>query len=135
MDSAEAPSRPTRSVTLAVLAATVFGRFLLPPLEELFTGKSIANSMEIQKARFAALQQDVQHLHDDLNREQDELDLLALAGVIETQARHIADFNAALVDLVAHHRLAPSLLTPLVGQSVWRMYQEETGTAAFPFGP
>ncbi len=68
MDCAEAPSRPTRSVTLVVLAATVFGRFLLPPLEELFTGKSIVNSMEIQKARFAALQQDVQHLHDDLNQ-------------------------------------------------------------------
>ena len=55
--------------------------------------------------------------------------------MIETQARHIADFNAALVDLVAHHRLAPPLLTPSVVQSVWRMYQEETGVAAFPFGP
>ena len=53
-------SRPTRSVTLAVLAATAFGRFLLPQLEELFTGKSITNSMDIQEARFAALQQDVQ---------------------------------------------------------------------------
>ncbi len=53
-------SRPTRSVTLAVLAATAFRRFLLPQLEELFTGKSITNSMDIQEARFAALQQDVQ---------------------------------------------------------------------------
>ncbi len=97
-DSMEATSRPRRSVTLAVLAATVFGRFLLPPLEELFTGKSIKNCMEIERARFAALQQDVWHLHDDLNREQDELDLLALAGVIETQAKNIVDFNAALVD-------------------------------------
>ena len=122
-------------MTLAIIAATVFGRFLLPPLEELFTGKSITNSMEMQRARFAALQQDVRHLHDDLNREQDELDLLALAGVIETQARHIADFTAALVDLVAHHRLAPPLLTPAVVQMVWKMYQEETGAATFPFGP
>ncbi len=71
-------------MTLAIIAATIFGRFLLLLLEEFFTGKSIANSMEIQRARFAALQQDVQRLHDDLNREQDELDLLALAGVIET---------------------------------------------------
>ncbi len=70
----------------AIIAATVFGKFLLPPLEELLTGKSIVNSMEMQRARFAALQQDVQHLHNDLNREQDKLDLLALAGVIETQA-------------------------------------------------
>ncbi len=132
-DSTEATSRPRRSVTLAVLAATVFGRFLLPPLEELFTGKSITNSMEIERARFAALQQDVKHLHDNLNWEQDELDLLALAGVIKTQARHIADFNAALVTLVAHHRLAPPLLTPSVVQDVWKMYQEETGVTAFPF--
>ncbi len=60
---------------------------------------------------------------------------MALAGVIKTQARHIADFNAALVDLVAHHRLAPPLLTPSVVQNVWEMYQGETGKAAFPFGP
>ncbi len=64
-DSMEAMSRPRRSVTLAVLAATFFGRFLLPPLEELFTGKSITNSMEKERARFAALQQDVKHLHDN----------------------------------------------------------------------
>ncbi len=51
-----APLRPKRSVTLAIIAATVFGRFLQLPLEELFTGKSITNSMEIQRARFAALQ-------------------------------------------------------------------------------
>ncbi len=113
-------------MTLAVLAATIFGRFLLPPLEKLFTGKSITNSMEIERARFAALPQDVKHLHDDLNREQDELDLLALAGMIEMQARHIADFNAVLVTLVAHHRLAPPLLTLSVVQDVWEMYQEET---------
>ncbi len=54
---------------LAIIAANVFGRFLLLPLEKLFTGKSIANSMEIQRARFAALQQDVRHLHVDLNWE------------------------------------------------------------------
>ncbi len=48
---------------------------------------------------------------------------------------HIADFNAALVDLVAHHRQAPPLLTPSVVRTVWEMYQEETGTAVFPFGP
>ncbi len=75
----------------------------------------------------------MKHLHDDLNREQDELNLLALAGVIETQARHIADFNAALVTLEAHHPLAPPLLTPSVVQDVWEMYHEETGTAVFPF--
>ncbi len=63
-----------------VIPATVSGRFLLPPLAELFTGKSITNSIEIQRARFAALQQDVWHLHDDLNWEKDELDLLALRG-------------------------------------------------------
>ncbi len=51
----EASSRPRRFVTLAVLAATVLGRFLLPSLEELFTGKSITNSMEVERARFAAL--------------------------------------------------------------------------------
>ena len=79
-DSTEALSRPTRSVTLMVIPATVSGRFLLPPLAELFTGKSITNSIEIQRARFAALQQDVWHLHDDLNWEKDELDLLALRG-------------------------------------------------------
>ncbi len=84
------------------------------------------NSMKIEIARFAALQQDAKHLHDDLNHEQDELELLALAGVIETQARHIADFNAAL---------ALPLLTPLVVQDVWEMYQEETGKATFPFSP
>ncbi len=61
--------------------------------------------------------------------------LLASPGVIETQARHITDFNTALVDLVAHHRLVPPLLTPSVVQDVWEMYQEETGKAAFPFGP
>ena len=55
--------------------------------------------------------------------------------MIETQTRHIADFNAALVNLVAHHRLAPPLLTPAVVQTVWEMYQEETGTSSFPFGP
>ncbi len=134
-DGTEVTSRPTRSVTLAILTATVIGRFLLPPLEELFTGKSIKNSMEIERARLAALQQNVKHLHDNLNREQDELDLLALAGVIETQARHIADFNTELVNLVAHDRLAPPLLTPSVVQDVWEMYQGKTGKAAFPFGP
>ncbi len=67
-DSTEALSRPMRLVMLAVIAATVFGRFILPPLEELFTGKSIVNFMEIQRARFAALQQDVRHLHNNLNR-------------------------------------------------------------------
>ena len=118
-DSTEATSRPRRSVTLAVLAANGFQWFLLPPLEELFTGKSITNSLEIERARFASLQQDVKHLHNVLNREQDELDLLALARVIKTQARHIADFNAALVDFVVHHRLAPPLLTPSVVQKVW----------------
>ncbi len=40
-----------------------------------------------------------------------------------------------MVDLVAHHRLALPLLTPSVVQRVWEMYQEETGTTAFPFGP
>ncbi len=116
---------------MAVISATVFGRFLLPPLEELFTGKLITNSME--RASFAALQQDVKHLHNDLNWEQDKLDLLALAGVNETKARHIADFNAALVSLRAHHRLASPLLTLLVVQKVWEMYHEESGMAMFPF--
>ncbi len=134
-DLTEALSRPKKSVTLAIIVATVFGRFLLPPLEELFTGKSFVNSMDIQRARFAAIQQDVQHLNDNLNREQDKLELLASAAVIETQARHIADFNAALIDLVVHHRLAPPLLTPSVVQKVWKSYKEETGTASFPFGP
>ena len=69
------------------------------------------NYMELERAHFAALQQDVRHLHDNLNWEQDELDLLALGLVLEKQARHIADFNAALVNLVAHHRLVPPLLT------------------------
>ena len=55
--------------------------------------------------------------------------------MIETQAQHIADFNAALVDLVAHHRLAPPLLTLSVVQMVWEIYEEETGTASFLFGP
>ncbi len=75
-------------MTLAAITATctVFGRFLRPLLEELFTGKSIANSMELQGAHYAVFQQNVQHLHDDLNREQDELDLLVLGGVIEMQA-------------------------------------------------
>ena len=73
----ESLPRPRRSVTFAVITATIFGRFLPPPLEELFTGKSIINSMEIKRASFAALQQDVQHLLDDLNREQHKLDLLA----------------------------------------------------------
>ncbi len=54
--------RPKRFVTLAILAAIVFGRFLLPLLEELFTGKVIANTMETERARFATLQQDVKHL-------------------------------------------------------------------------
>ena len=54
--------------------------------------------------------------------------------MIETQARHIADFNTALVDLVAHHRGAPPLLTPSLVQTVWEMNQEETGMASFPFG-
>ncbi len=120
---------------MAVIAATIFGMFLLPPLEELFTGKSITNSMKIKRASFAPLQQDIQYLLDDLNREQDKLDLLALVGVIETQARHIADFNAALVDMVAHHRLAPLLLIPSVVRTVCEMYQEETGTDGFLFGP
>ena len=69
------------------------------------------------------------------HRKQDELKLLALAGVVKTQAKHIADSNDALVDLVAHHRLALPLLTPSVVQTVWEMYQEETGTATFPFSP
>ena len=77
----------------------------------------------------------MRHLHNNLNWEQDELDLLALAGMIEMQTRHIADFNATLVALVAHHRLAPPFLTPSVVRTVWDMYQEDTGTAAFPFGP
>ena len=42
--------------------------------------------MEIEGAHYAVFQQNVQHLHDDLNREQDELDLLVLGGVIEMQA-------------------------------------------------
>ena len=90
----EALSGPKRSVRLAVIAANFFGRFLLPPLEELFIGKSIVNSMELKRACFAALQQDVWHLHNNLNQEQDKLDLLAVALVIETQTRHIADLNA-----------------------------------------
>ncbi len=60
---------------------------------------------------------------------------MALAGVIKTQARHIADFNAALVELVAHHRLELPLLTLSVVQMVWKMYKEETATASFPFRP
>ncbi len=55
--------------------------------------------------------------------------------MIETQARHIVDFNAVLVNLVAHHQLAPPLLTPSVVQDVWEKYQGETGKAAFPFCP
>ncbi len=35
-DNMEATFRPRRSMTLAHLTATVFGRFLLPPLEELY---------------------------------------------------------------------------------------------------
>ncbi len=54
--------------------------------------------------------------------------------MIKTQTRNIADLNAALVNLVAHHRLAPPLITPSMVQKVWEMYQEETGTSAFPFG-
>ncbi len=77
----------------------------------------------------------MKYLHYNLNQEQDELNLLALVGVIETQARHIADLNTALVDLVAHYRLAPPMLTLSVVQSVWEMYQEEIGKATFPFGP
>ena len=77
---------------------------LLSPVEELFTGKSIANPIKIERARFAALQQNVRQLHDDLNKEQDKLDLLALAGVINSKARHIADFNAASVGLVSPRR-------------------------------
>ncbi len=68
----------------------------------------------------------MKHLQDDLNWKQDELDLLALAGVLKTQARHITDFNAALVYLVAHHRLVQPLLAPSVVQKVWEMYQEDS---------
>ncbi len=96
-ESTEATARPRRSVTLDVPAAIIFGRFLLPPLEELFTEKSIMNFMEIERANFAPPQQDVKYLHDDLNWEQDKLNLLALAGVIETQTRHIAVFNTACI--------------------------------------
>ena len=112
----EARMRPRRFVMLAILVATVFGRFLLSPVKELFTGKSVANPMEIESARFAALQQNVRQLRKDQNKEQDKLDLLALAGVIDTEARHIADFNTALMGLVAHHCLAPPLVTPSVVQ-------------------
>ncbi len=36
---------------------------------------------------------------------------------------------------MAHHRQAPPQLTLSVVQKVSEMYQEETETAVFPFGP
>ena len=77
----------------------------------------------------------MKHLHDNLNREQDKLDLLALAGVIKTEAMHIADLNETLVNFVAHHQPEQLLLTPSVVQKVCKMYEEEPGLPTFPFGP
>ena len=113
---------------MRVRSASHYATGATPSLEELFTGKLVPNPIEKERAWFAALQQDIQHMHDNLNKDQDELDLLALAGVIETEASHNANFNAALVMLGAHHRLAPPLLTPSVVQGVWKMYQEETAS-------
>ncbi len=66
-----------------------FWHVLSAAAERTFKYKSVMNSMEMERARFAVLQKNVKYFYNDLNQEQDKPDQCALNGAIETEASNI----------------------------------------------